>query len=193
MSCADTLGINLSISTDWAGDSETGRSVGGYAIYLGKCLVSWKSKRQTTVATSTTAAEIEALYVGVLEGLWIEGLLGEIGLKFPKPTTWFEDNQGAIKSIESERNLDKTKHLLVKIYFLREQREKKRIQLEYKKTGEMVADIFTKALGKGLFEFDRSGLGMDIDPLVQGGVLKLGALAGQCEVVHGVDQSAVVG
>ena len=47
--------------SDWAVDLQSGKSVYGYFIFLSGCLISWKSKKSTTVATSTTIAEIECL------------------------------------------------------------------------------------------------------------------------------------
>ena len=46
---------------DWAGDLDTSRSTSGYAFQIGQSTVSWCSKRQATVAKSTTEAEYVAL------------------------------------------------------------------------------------------------------------------------------------
>ena len=43
--------------SDWAGDLDTRRSTTGYAFMLSKGAISWKSKRQPTVALSSTEAE----------------------------------------------------------------------------------------------------------------------------------------
>lgn len=145
---------------DWGADLDTRRSVGGFAIFLGNNLVSWKSKRQATVATSSTAAELEALYVGVLDGIWIKGLLNELGLMLEGPMEWFQDNQSAIKTVESEKHSERTKHLQIKVQFLREKLEQQEIKLTYKETASMVADILTKPLGKNKFERFRMSLGM---------------------------------
>ena len=146
--------------SDWGTDKETGKSVGGYAIFLGECLVSWKSKRQTTVATSSTAAELEALYVGANEGIWIELFLTELNWTRTMSIKWFQDNNGSIQTVQSEKNLEKTKHMLIKIHYLRELLAQQKIVLERRDTSEMVADMLTKALGKGIFEKLRATLGM---------------------------------
>lgn len=146
---------------DWAGDLETRRSCSGFIIYLAGCPVSWKSKRQTTVASSTTVAEIEALHKGVMEGIWISDLLLELGWKSPGAMVWHQDNQSAIKTIEAEKFMDRTKHLAVKISFLREKRERNIIKLNYTRTDDMVADILTKPLPRHAFEKHRDSLKLE--------------------------------
>jgi hypothetical protein len=42
---------------DWAGDTATRRSTGGYIFHFGKTAISWSSKRQSTVAPSSCEAE----------------------------------------------------------------------------------------------------------------------------------------
>jgi hypothetical protein len=138
--------------SDWAGNLEDGKSITGYCIFIGGNLISWKSKRQTTVATSSTVAELEALYQGVIEGEWIRGLLAEMGWLMKGPMLWYQDNQSAIKTIRSEKNLERTKHMVVKVFYLRQRLENKDINVEYLPTDQMRADIFTKALNRPLFE-----------------------------------------
>jgi hypothetical protein len=125
-------------------------------------LLAWKSARQKTVATSTTNAEINAMYQGAIEVEWTIGLLQEIGMKEIK-LEWRGDNQAAIKSIIAERNIEKTRHILVKVFFLREHMEKYGTIPKYLRTEEMTADIFTKALNKPTFTKHRENLKVIVD------------------------------
>ena len=59
---------------------EDGRkSTTGYAVYIFGCLVSWKSRLQPIIATSTHQAELIALCTGADETLWIRKLLRDLG------------------------------------------------------------------------------------------------------------------
>ena len=51
----------------------------GYAFTIGNSLVSWKATLQPTVALSTTEAEYMALTEAVKEGIWLKGLISELG------------------------------------------------------------------------------------------------------------------
>lgn len=64
---------------------------------LGKTSVYWKSTNQEFVALSSTDAEYFALCAAVQVIIWMRVLLAELDETMDKPTTVFEDNQGAIK------------------------------------------------------------------------------------------------
>ena len=65
---------------DYATSLEDGRkSTTGYAVYIFGCLVSWKSRLQPIIATSTHQAELIALCTGADETLWIRKLLRDLG------------------------------------------------------------------------------------------------------------------
>jgi hypothetical protein len=145
--------------SDWVTDNATGRSTRGHVIYLGENLVCYKSKRDRCVATSTTTAEIAVLYHGVLEGVWVADLLKELGMK-PKASEWFCDNQAAVAIINSKKNVDKVRHELVKIQYLRERVEREGLSLEYVSTDEMLADVLTKQLPREKFGRCRDELGL---------------------------------
>lgn len=77
-------GENLSIEgysdSDWAGDKESRRSTSGFIFMLNGGPVSWCSKRQATVALSSTEAEYIALTLAAKEATWLRLLLTELGL-----------------------------------------------------------------------------------------------------------------
>ena len=62
---------------------------------LSGCAITWKSKKQSTVALSSTEAEYMALGDTVKELLWLVQLVQNIGLKFKNPPTVFEEMKAA--------------------------------------------------------------------------------------------------
>jgi len=64
--------------SDWAGDKDTRKSTSGYIFLLYGGAVSWKSTRQSVVATSSTEAEYIACSDAAKEALWIRRLSAEL-------------------------------------------------------------------------------------------------------------------
>ena len=133
---------------DWAGDVNDRRSTTGYAFTLGDGVVSWSSKRQPTVALSTTEAEYMAASHCVREALWLRQLLDDVRCKYDEGTLIMCDNQGAIALAKNPVYHARTKHIEVQHHFVREKVARGAIMLEYCPTEEMLADVLTKALAR---------------------------------------------
>ncbi|KAL3354730.1 hypothetical protein AABB24_019058 [Solanum stoloniferum] len=100
--------ISAYCDADWASCPQTRRSVTGYFVKLGNSIVSWKSKKQTTVSRSSAEAEFRSLAVVVAELEWILGLMKEIRSEVTLPVSVFSDvcNANSNKSCLSRE--DKT-------------------------------------------------------------------------------------
>ena len=137
--------------SDFAGDVDNAKSTGGYVFLMRSGAVSWSSKKQSTVATSTTHAEYIAGFEAAREAAWLQLLLDNIkvtGIPIPseKPITIYEDNSGCVALTKNPANHSKTKHIHIKYHYLHQQSEAGEIQLIHCGTNDMIADILTKAL-----------------------------------------------
>ena len=65
-------------AANWAGDPFDHRSTTGLLVFLGPSPISWSSKKQTTVARSSTEAEYRALAITVAEVSWLRILFKEL-------------------------------------------------------------------------------------------------------------------
>ncbi|XP_039146894.1 uncharacterized mitochondrial protein AtMg00810-like [Dioscorea cayenensis subsp. rotundata] len=70
-SATSSLELRAYCDVDWAGDASDRRSTTGFCIFFGDSLISWKSKKQSTVAFSTTEAEYGAMSSTAKEVLWL--------------------------------------------------------------------------------------------------------------------------
>ena len=141
---------------DWGNDSDR-RSTSGYCFMLSanSCVVSWKSKKQPTVALSTTEAEYMAVTEATKEALYIRALMSDIdGARYnvTKPVVLHEDNQGAISLVKNPTYHGRTKHIDIRYHFIREHFVKQDIELIYMPTEKMVADCLTKLVSKSKLE-----------------------------------------
>lgn len=145
---------------DFAGDLEDRRSTTGYVFKVHGSPVSWCSRKQTTVALSTTEAEYVALSAAVSECLWIRGLLSEMGVILEESTTIFEDNQSTISLLREPRKHQRLKHIDIKYNFIRESIDNKEVNVTYIQSNQQLADIFTKPLPNSRFMELTSKLGL---------------------------------
>jgi hypothetical protein len=114
--------------------------------------VIWYSKKQTTTAQSTAEAEFIAANICSRMTIWLLHLLAELGCAQSGPTIIHEDNEGCIRISKNPQLCDKTAHIQVRYHYIQEQIEAKLIKLQYCKTTEQLADVFTKGLHKTQFE-----------------------------------------
>ena len=136
---------------DWAGDVETRKSYSGYLFQIDNATISWRTKKQTVIALSSTEAKYVSLCSATQETIWLRNLLESIGFKIHIPTTIYEANQGARALLKNPRRHPRTKHIDIKYHYVREATEKEDIELEYCPTDIMFADILTKALPRTRF------------------------------------------
>ncbi|OAE27126.1 hypothetical protein AXG93_3984s1010 [Marchantia polymorpha subsp. ruderalis] len=71
------------------------------------------------IALSTTKAEFIATRKCVKESLWLKGLIGELGI-VQNEVKFFCDNQSAIHLIKNQMFHESTKHIDVKLHFIRD-------------------------------------------------------------------------
>lgn len=145
---------------DYAGDETSRKSTTGSVITINDSPVSWISRLQRTVSLSTTEAEYNALAETTKEVMWTRSLLEEINEKQEKPTTIFCDNQSTLKLVNNDEACRRTKHMAVKVHFVKDEIDSKTIRTEYVETEKQKADFLTKSLPSPSFIRNRQGLGM---------------------------------
>jgi hypothetical protein len=132
--------------SDWGSDYDTRRSTTGYVFTMAGGPVSWRSKRQPTVALSTCEAEYLASSDASRESVSWRMFLDEIGYDIAKPTVICSDNQSSIALTQRADHHARTKHIAIRYHYIRELVSGKIIQMKYLCTEELCADILTKAL-----------------------------------------------
>ncbi len=111
-------------------------------------LISWKTKKQPTVALSTCEAEYMALAATTQECMYLVQLLeGTDGRQYAPPKV-YEDHQGTIALAKNLVSRQRRKHVDIKYHFIRSAVNDGKITLDYCPTDQMVADVMTKPATK---------------------------------------------
>lgn len=132
--------------SDWAEDRTTRRSISGVICKVFGGPVSWSSRKQGVVSTSTTEAEFYALSETIHEIKWLQYILNDFHVSANNPITVNSDNQSTIKLIENEKFSSRTKHIDVRLHAVRECVYEGKIAINYCPTEDNVADLLTKPL-----------------------------------------------
>jgi hypothetical protein len=149
------------VDSDYANDPSR-KSTTGFCFFLSGNPLSWCSKKQTTIATSTTVAEYFALYEATIELVSLRNQLQDVGLSQLGPTVLHEDNQTAIRLAEDETAHKRTKHIDVKYRYTKEQQDLKTLTVQYIPSESNLADFFTKPLARVQFQDVCKQLGLSL-------------------------------
>ena len=132
--------------SDFAGDIDDRKSTTKFVFFMGDCVVTWSSKKQSIVTLSTCEDEYVAVISCVCHVIWLRRLLEELYLKQEEATKICIDNKSAQALAKNPVLHDRSKHIDTSYHFIRECIDKKEVELKYVKTQNQVADIFTKSL-----------------------------------------------
>ena len=147
--------------SSWAEDSVTRKSLGGYLVTMGNCVVAHRAKLSSVIALSSTEAEIYAAGMLARELIWMRQLLQEMGEEpGAAPMILKEDNQGCMAWASKDNLSRMTKHINVRWHHLRSSVKNGEIKMVYTKTEDQVADVLTKALSRTKFEKFRARMGV---------------------------------
>lgn len=159
-SSASSLELCGYSDADWAGDATDRRSTTGYCFFLGSSLISWRSKKQTLTARSSTEAEYRALANTSQELVWLRWLISNMGVDHLSPTILWCDNRSAIQIAHNDVFHERTKHIEIDCHFVRQHVLLNIVRLQSISTIDQPADIFTKTLLPGRFNLMLSKLNL---------------------------------
>jgi hypothetical protein len=123
-------------------------------------MISWLSRKQTSVPLSTLEAEYITASVASHEAVWLQKLLAGIFDLELDPTLILCDNQSCVKPTKNLVFHDRYKHIEIKYHYIWDMVERRVVELQYMSTDEQIADILTKPLSRVKYEYFRDKLGV---------------------------------
>jgi len=151
------------VDADWAGDVDARRSTTGFIFTLNGGPVSWASKRQSTVATSTAEAEYVAAAMANKEALWLRKLLSALGVD-GGAVPMGKYNQACLALVNNPEATGRTKHVDVAYHIVRDYVARGDVTVYFLPSAEIAAGVLTTALPGPAFKAfrDAAGLGPDL-------------------------------
>ena len=136
----------LKVYTDanFGTDLNSSKSITGICTLLFNFMVNCMSKRQPTVATSTTEAEINAVTEAFYDIVYINDLMNELEENIHLDKIVLNDNQSSLATIKSGGDFSRNRHYRTKINFTKDAISKENVSLRYIESELNAADVFTK-------------------------------------------------
>ncbi|KAH9654969.1 hypothetical protein KPL70_022170 [Citrus sinensis] len=147
------------VDSDFTGDLDKRRSTTGFVFTMCGGAVSWKASLQSVVALSTTEAEYIALTEAVKEAKWIRGIISEMGLTQDTILICC-DSSSAIQLSKNSKYHERTKHVDVRLHFIREEIERGVVDVVKISTEVNPADALTKPIPTVKFRNSLSLIGV---------------------------------
>ena len=143
------LVLHAFFDADWVGDPIDHKSITGYCFPLGSSLISWRSKKQTHMACSSTEAKYRALADTTFELLWLRWFLKDLDVSTSSITHLYCDNQNVIHITHNDVFHKRTKHIEIDCHFIRYHLVHGTFKLFLASSKDQLANIFTKSHPKG--------------------------------------------
>lgn len=159
---SDQLEIIGYSDSDFAGCQDSRKSTLGYIYLLAGGAISWKSAKQTLVATSTMEAEFVACYEASNQAIWLRNFVAGLRIVsgIERPLKLYCDNNSAVLFSNNNRSSSRSKYIEIKFLAVKERVQSGQISIEHIGTDSMIADPLTKAVIPKLFHEHTAHMGI---------------------------------
>ena len=124
------------------------------------------------MARSSAEAKYRGMAKAICELLWIKNLVQKLHIEQTSPVKLYCDSKATCDIAHNQVQHDRTKHIEVDRYFIKEKLEARIIEVPHVRSQDLLADVLTKAVSNQAFNYCLDKLGMsDIYAPTWGGVL----------------------
>jgi hypothetical protein len=137
-----------------------GKGHTGFLALVGGTVILARSVKQKLTSRSSTEAEIIAAEECATYLVFMRQLCKDLGIACTEPTMLAQDNRSAIIIVTQGGTFKRTKHMVGRIGFLKDQVEQRNAWLKYTPTKQMLADMLTKPVPKNTIRSHLKALGI---------------------------------
>jgi hypothetical protein len=151
---SDSLDIKGYLDADYAGDKDDRKATTGYVYTLARGAISWRSCKQSIVASSTMYAKFIACFEATNQVLWLKKFIPDLKVVdcIDKPLKMYCDNQPAVFYAHNNKSSKATRPIEVKYCIVKDKIQDQTISLEHIRTKDMLADPLMKGLPPSVFK-----------------------------------------
>ena len=131
---------------DYGSAFENYKSTTGWIFTINDVAFSWRSRKQSLLADSTSASELMAATDASKHSVWLRRLFADLGFPQHGPTEIYEDNESCLKLSRNYCGHDRVKHLDLRDMLVREHHKRNLTELISIPTAFQLADPLTKVL-----------------------------------------------
>uniref|UniRef100_A0A2N9E1N9 Retrovirus-related Pol polyprotein from transposon TNT 1-94 n=1 Tax=Fagus sylvatica TaxID=28930 RepID=A0A2N9E1N9_FAGSY len=144
----DNLEVIGYSDSDFAGCIDSRKSTSGYIFMMASGAVSWRSAKQTLIATSTMEAEFVSCFEATSHGVWLKSFISGLRImdSISRPLKIYCDNSAAVFMAKNNKSGSRSKHIDIKYLAIRERIKEKKVVIEHVSTELMIADPLTKGM-----------------------------------------------
>ncbi|KAL0392811.1 UNVERIFIED_CONTAM: Retrovirus-related Pol polyprotein from transposon TNT 1-94 [Sesamum radiatum] len=134
--------------SDFAGCVDSRKSTCGYMFMSTNGAVSWRSAKQTFIATSTMKVEFVSCFEATAHGVWLKSFINGLRImdSISKPLRICCDNSTAIFIVKNSKSENRSKYIDIKYLAIRKCVKEGKVVIEYISTDLMLADPLTKGM-----------------------------------------------
>ena len=147
---------------DFVGCVDSYKSTSGYIFIMAGGAISWRSVKQTLIATSTMEAEFVSCFEATSQGVWLKSFISRLRVmdSISRPLRIFCDNSAAVFLAKNNISRSQCKHIDIKYLAIREHVKEKQVVTGHISTELMIVDLLTKGMPPMKFKnyVDRMGI-----------------------------------
>ena len=159
---SDHLEVIEYSDSDYVGCVGTRKSTYGYLYLLAGGAISWKSVKQSVIATSTVEAEFVACFEALVQDKWLRNFILGLGIvdSIARPLKIYCDNSAAVFFSKNDKYSKGAKHIELKYFVVEEEVQRQRVSIEHISINLMIVDPLIKGLPPKTFtgHVERMGL-----------------------------------